>query len=260
MTEIKEIPIDQIKVGEHDQRLKGDDDGLDGLAASIGSIGIISPLVVSDKGDYFQLVAGHRRLLAAARAGLSTAPCVILDSDNDRPIEVTFAENYFRKDLTPIELACAIADCIESETLSVEELAKGFYRSENWVRGMVAIKDWPGDVQQAVHNGRLSVSAASNLAVIDDDNYRQFLLETAVDQGATARTTSAWLQGFRSMKPADEAVNVEPAGLSRTQVPQVPSVPCFVCAVVFPMDRVSHVPMCGECITAIRSANVGKQE
>lgn len=256
MPELQNVPIEKIEAGEHDIRADETDDGIEELATSIRRIGMLVPLILEKKGDSFQLVSGHRRLLAAKRVGLSSVPCIIQVGDKARAAEVSFAENFFRKDLSPVELACAIRDCLENQVRNIKELARGFNRSEHWVREMVAITDWPKDVLEAMHNEKLSISAAANLAVITDDAYRAFLVRNAVESGATARTTAAWLQAWRAMQPAEEAVTAEPVAGTRPPVPLIPQAPCLCCGEIFPVDRMSHVPMCGPCIQTIRSAGM----
>lgn len=253
MQEVTEIPIEKIKVGEHDQRLQVDDESLDGLAASIGRIGLVYALIVHPVDDGYILVEGHRRLAACRRMGFKTVRCHIEDSGRDRVAEIAFAGNFFRKDLTPVELASAIKEVLDKGTMDVKELAAGFHRSEHWVNSMIAICDWPADVQCAIHETGLSVSAASNLACVTDDIYRSFLLQNAVDQGATARTTAAWLQAWRSNMPQTEAVREGPVAGRQPQQPLIPQAPCFICGQVFPVNQMSHVPMCGTCIGTIRA-------
>ncbi|GAH69737.1 unnamed protein product [marine sediment metagenome] len=164
------------------------------------------------------------------------------------------AENFHRKDMSPIETAAMIAEYKKTYKFSVEEIAKILHKTRQWVEGILKMEDWPHDVQMAVHKGQISVSAAGNLVTIGDKTYRLFLLRNAIEQGATARTTAAWLQEYESRQPMEEAVNAGPVEghiVSKTGVPQVP---CFFCAQSYPMDRVSHVPVCGGCVKDIRQA------
>jgi len=255
MLEIQEIPVGKIEVGDYEQRLEIKNESIDGLAASIGRVGVLAPLIVRKQGDSFSLVAGHRRLLAAIRVGLSTVPCLLEDGGQDLAAEKAFAENFFREDLSLVELACALKDCIDDDVLTVQELAAGFHRSVRWVRDMIAIVTWPEDVQQAVHLKQLSLAAAANLALVKDATYRDYLLETAVTAGATARVTAAWLQGWREMRPPEEAVEMEPVSSGAVSRPDVPQAPCFQCNRIFPMDQMSYVPFCGDCVQIIREAS-----
>jgi len=256
MHEITEVLIKEIKAGEHDQRLETEDPDIPELAASILRIGIINPLILVAADDGLHLIAGHRRLVAARLAGLRVVPCIVRTSEKAVDSEITFAENFFRKDLSPIELAGALKDCMLRGTMTISELAAGFHRSEHWVRSMIAIGDWPSDVQEAIHVKAISVSAASNLALVTDPAYRSFLVRNAAEQGATARTTAAWLQAFQAMQPPEQAITAEPVPAGPAQVPLVPQAPCLCCAQQFPVNQMSHVPVCGACIRIIRQVGI----
>ena len=258
MLEIVETALTKIEVGEHAQRIDVDDPEVDELAASIRRLGVLVPLILEKKGDSFQLVSGHRRLLAATRLGLQTVPCIVADSTKASPSEITFAENFFRKDLSPVELAGAIRDCIEQKSMTIEELAAGFHRSAHWVNSMMAIADWPGDVLEAIHNERISVSAGHNLACVTDDSYRNFLVRNAVEGGATARTTAAWLQAWQAMQPPEQAIQAVPVAAGMPPVPLVPQAPCLCCSQLFEVNMMSHVPVCGGCIQILRTVGMSQ--
>lgn len=252
MAEVKEIPVEKIKVGEHALRMEAEDETLDELAESIRRIGIIVPLAVVSSGGVYMLVAGHRRLLAAKKCGLQKVPCIVRDDDKAQAKEVSFAENLFRTDLSPVELAAGIKDIFDQGIMELPALAAAMHRSPHWVGAQLLILNWPIDVQQAIHEGWLSVSAASNLALVNDDTYREFLLRNAEESGATARTTAAWLQAWRSMQPPEEAIRAEPVDGQKPVTPAVPQAPCICCGEVYRADELSHVPVCVHCIKIIR--------
>jgi ParB family chromosome partitioning protein len=251
-SQITEIELSKVRDDVHGQRLEIEGDKLDELIGSIRRVGILVPLFVVADGDGFVLVAGHRRLAAAKRIGLSYVPCIVRSGEDKEIKEVGFAENFFRENLSPIEQAAAIKDAVDQEVLSVDELAAGFRRSADWVRRQIALLSWPPDVLEVIHRGKLSVSAASNLACVRDDAYRGFLLGHAVANGATARTTAAWLQAWEAAEPAEQAVTSEPVPEGQARVPAVPQAPCIVCATVYRTDELSHVPMCSACIRKVQ--------
>ncbi len=254
MAEIKEVPVEQIDAGPNALRLEAKDDDVDSLSASISRLGIIVPLLLACEKDRFVIVAGHRRYRAAVRLGLRTVPAICTVSSSSETKEVSFAENLFRKDLSPIEMAAGIKDTLDQGIMDLSGIAVALHRSGEWVQRMVALLSWPADVLEAIHAGWLSVSAAHNVALIDDDTYRGFLLRNAKDSGATARTTAAWLQAWRSMAPAEEAVEAPPVAGELRTTPMVPQAPCLCCSQVFRSDQLSHVPVCAGCIQAIRRA------
>lgn len=256
MAEILQIPIGKLAADQHALRLEVDNEELDDLAASIRRIGIIVPLVVVGADDGYTLVAGHRRLAAAKRVGLQEVPCIVHEGDQLRTTETAIAENLFRTDLTPVEQGSAIKDILDQKIMDIPEVARMVHRSEHWVRAQLSLLTWPADVLEAIHNGKISVSAASNLAMVHDDTYRVYLLTNAVESGATARTTAAWLQAYRASKPPEAALEQLPAAGPAPVTPALPQAPCIVCNEMFRTDGLAMVMVCTNCVNAIRASMV----
>jgi ParB family chromosome partitioning protein len=252
MLEVREIPISLIDEGGFDQRFELNEESIEELAGSIRRLGILVPLIIRPAGERFVRVAGRRRLAAAKKIGLSTVPCVVREMADIVGRETAFAENLFREDLTPIETAVAIAKAVEGGEADVQAVADGMRRSVDWVRRQLAMLEWPEDVLKAVHRGQLSVAAAANLACVEEPVYRAYLLENAIENGATARTTAAWLQAWRASVPAPQAVQVSPLSAGSAALPLIPQAPCFCCSVVGRTDELSHVPLCARCIGQVR--------
>jgi len=254
MSEILSIPINEIEVGKHRQRSEGEDDELQELAASIKRLGVLVPLIVVRKNDSFLLVAGHRRIAAAAIAGVTHVPAVIREAKEAERAEVSFAENFFRRDLSPIEQAAAIRGCIDDKVMTIEELAKGLHRSENWICEQAKMTTWPDEVLQAIHFKYISVSAARNLAAISDPQYRAFLLHNAVENGVTARVTAGWLQAWQLDRPPEEALSRAPVDGVIPAATVVPQAPCLFCSNVFRTDALNYMGVCGQCLADFQQA------
>jgi ParB family chromosome partitioning protein len=254
MAKIEMIPREKLRVGPHETRLAFDEDAIDDLAVSIRRIGVIVPLLVHPAGDVFTIIAGHRRFAAAKKVGLLELPCCVREDDGPAQTEISLAENLFRADLTPIEQAAAIRDIIDQKIMDVPTLAASMHRSPHWVLAQLDILNWPADVLEVIHHGQLSVSAASNIALVNDDSYRGFLLRNAVEQGATARTTAAWLQAWRAAMPPAEAVTQPSVDGRQPATPALPQAPCIVCNQMFRTDSLAMVMVCMSCINSIRGA------
>ncbi len=258
MVEIQEIPLDKINVGDHVLRMEAEDESLFSLVASIRRIGVLVPLVCRREGEELCLVAGHRRLAAAKKAGLGTVPVVVGEYDNAQSSEVSLAENLFRADLTPVEVAAGMKDILDEGIMEPPDLAAAMHRSEHWVHAQISMLVWPADVLELVHRGKISVSAASNLALITDDDYRTFLLKNAEDNGATARITAAWLQAWRAAMPQQAAVEQPPLEGREMVKPALPQAPCLVCNQVFRTDGLAMVLVCPGCVNAVRGVGAGR--
>jgi len=213
MLKTKEFTIElgEIDAGENPLRLEGKNKGITELAESIRRIGLINPLVVAlgPDDDRYRLIAGHRRFAACRRVGLKEVQVRIIKGDQREICEIALAENLFRKDLSPVEMAVAVVALIKEGGMDREQVASICHRSSAWVREQEEILSWTADVQKSVHDGWLSVSAASNIALIHDDAHRALLLSRAKDKGVTPRTTASWLQAWRSTISCPETKQAE---------------------------------------------------
>ncbi len=131
------IPIEQIDPNPNQPRqVMGD---LSELIASIAEKGIIEPLVVRQRGERFQIVAGERRYQAAVQAGLRELPVVIRDVDDTEVIELALIENLQRKDLTPFEEAEALHGLAERCGYTHEDLARRLGKSRTSITESLAL-------------------------------------------------------------------------------------------------------------------------
>jgi len=139
------IAIDQIDPNPNQPRhVMGD---LSELIASISEKGIIEPIVVRQRGDRFQIVAGERRYQASVQAGLSELPVVIREADDTEVLELALIENLQRKDLTPFEEAEALHGLAARCAYTHEDLARKLGKSRSSVTESLALFSMPEDVR-----------------------------------------------------------------------------------------------------------------
>jgi ParB family chromosome partitioning protein len=138
------IPIDLIDPNPNQPRqVMGD---LSELIASINEKGILEPLVVRQRGDRFQIVAGERRYQAAVQVGVRDLPVVIRDVDDTEVIELALIENLQRKDLTPFEEAEALHGLADRCGYTHEDLARRLGKSRTSVTESLALNGMPAEV------------------------------------------------------------------------------------------------------------------
>jgi ParB family chromosome partitioning protein len=139
------IPIDQVDPNPNQPRqVMGD---LSELIASITEKGILEPLVVRQRGDRFQIVAGERRYQAAVQVGLRELPVVIRDVDETEMLELALIENLQRKDLTPFEESEALEGLAESCGYTHEDLARRLGKSRTSVTESLSLNAMPEEVR-----------------------------------------------------------------------------------------------------------------
>jgi len=150
-----ELPLERISPNRQQPRTHFDKDGLEQLAASIRSHGVLQPIVVSRQGDSYELVAGHRRVLASRLAGRTTIPAVVREDVTDR-LELALVENLQRADLNAIETARAYKLLMETYDLTQEALADRVGKSRSAVANTLRALAAPQLVQDAVIDGKIT--------------------------------------------------------------------------------------------------------
>lgn len=150
-----EIPLEKVAPNPQQPRTQFDREGIEELASSIRRHGVLQPIVVSRKGDGYELVAGHRRVLAARAAGKTTIPAVVREEVSDR-LELALVENLQRTDLNAIETARAYKLLMETYDLTQEQLAERVGKSRSHVANMLRALTAPQALQDAVLEGKIS--------------------------------------------------------------------------------------------------------
>jgi ParB/RepB/Spo0J family partition protein len=142
------------------------------LAASIKAQGMIQPIVATmrsdDEGARFVVVAGHRRLAAAKKAGLEKVPVILRSLDEQGRLEAMLAENLEREDLTPLEEAAGYQRLIDECGLTQRQLAERVNRSQGHISKRLVLLDLPEAVQAKVDSGGIPVGDAVELAKLKD--------------------------------------------------------------------------------------------
>ena len=150
-----EIPLERIQPNRQQPRQHFDQESIAELAASITAHGVLQPIVVSRGPDGFELIAGHRRVLASRVAGKSSIPAVVREDVRDR-LELALVENLQRADLNAIETARAYKLLMETYGLTQEQLAERLGKSRSAVANTLRALQAPQILQDAVQDGKIS--------------------------------------------------------------------------------------------------------
>jgi len=180
------VAIDEIDPNPNQPRqVMGD---LSELIASIAEKGIIEPLVVRQRGERFQIVAGERRYQAAVQVGLRELPVVIRDVDDTEVIELALIENLQRKDLTPFEEAEALHGLAERCGYTHEDLARRLGKSRTAITESLALNGIPEEVRNLCRLADIS-SKSLLLQVVRQESAQKMtaLIEKIAGQGGATR-------------------------------------------------------------------------
>jgi len=167
-------------------------EGLDELATSIKSVGLINPILVRPLGDKYELVAGFRRLKACEMIGLATIPCRVTPS-NDSLSELQRAhENVFREDVNIIDEAEYFRTLLNKYKWNFTDLAFAVKKSVSYVSDRIALLEGAPEIIDAVRDKQIGISIARELLRIDNSQDRQRLLFYAINSGASLETIRRW--------------------------------------------------------------------
>jgi ParB family chromosome partitioning protein len=183
-----EVPVDAVAPNPKQPRAEFDTDGIEALAASIGAIGLLQPILVREGSDGYVLIAGERRLRAAKEAGLTTIGAVIRDgSDDEANLTEALVENLQREDLNVLEEAAAYHQLLEEYGITHDEIASRVGRSRSAVTNTLRLLQLPAPIQSMLVSGDLSAGHARALLGSDDEAYAVHIAQRAVAEGWTVR-------------------------------------------------------------------------
>ena len=165
---LTEIALDQITPNRNQPRKAFRSDGLDELAASIKTSGVIQPVVVRRSGAGFELIAGERRWRAARQAGLERVPAIIRDATDAESLEIALVENLLREDLNPMEEAEAYQRLLAQFGWTQEALAQRVGRDRSSIANSLRLLKLPAPIQADLLAGRLTMGHARALLALPD--------------------------------------------------------------------------------------------
>lgn len=197
--EIK-IKITEIEPNREQPRKKFDEDALLELAESIKQFGVIQPLIVQKKGDYYEIIAGERRWRAAKIAGLKEVPVIIKNYTNQERVEISLIENIQREDLNPIEEAHAYKRLLNEFNLKQDEVAERVSKSRTAVTNSMRLLKLDDRVQQMVIDDMISTGHARALLSIEDKELQYTVANRIFDEKLSVRETEKLMKTIQLEK------------------------------------------------------------
>lgn len=157
------------------------------MAQSVKEMGIITPLLVSKKGQRYQLIAGERRLRAAKMAGIERVPVVVREVSPVESLEMALVENVHRKDLNPIEEAEAYQRLLGELKITQESLAKRVGKDRATIANLLRLLKLPAAIQKDLIEGRMSMGHARALAGVKGEQKQLALRELVIKKSLSVR-------------------------------------------------------------------------
>jgi len=197
------VPIEQVVPNPDQPRRSFTQNQLDELAQSIREKGIIQPLIVRQKGEVYEIVAGERRWRAAQIAKLHEVPVLLRDYDDTEVLEVAIIENIQRADLNPVEEAAGYRQLMDRFGHTQEKLGEALGKSRSYIANLLRLLNLPEDVQEMLKEGKLSAGHARALITADNPSV---LAARVVSGGLSVRETEKLANETKGeTKPAKKA-------------------------------------------------------
>ena len=176
------VKISKVEPNREQPRKNFDEDALLELAESIKQFGVLQPLLVQDRKDYYEIIAGERRWRAAKLAGLKEVPVIIRNYTEQEIVEISLIENIQREDLNPIEEAQAYKRLLTEFHLKQDEVAERVSKSRAAVTNSIRLLKLNEEVQRMVVDEMISTGHARALLAVEKPEEQYNLAQRIFDE------------------------------------------------------------------------------
>jgi len=183
------VALDKIRPSALQPRKQFSEESLRELADSIREQGIVQPLIVRQRGDFFELIAGERRWRAAQLLNLPEVPVITREADDRSVLELALIENLQRENLNAIEEAHGYAQLAEQFQLTQEEISAKVGKSRAAVANSLRLIKLPDVIQKYIREERISVGHAKVILGLADEKSQKLLAERVIKEGLNVRQT-----------------------------------------------------------------------
>jgi len=184
---IEKLKITEVEPNRNQPRKNFDEEALEELAESIKRYGVIQPIIVVKKDDYYEIVAGERRWRASKKAGLKEIPAIVREGDERKNKEIALIENVQREDLNAYEKALGIKELMDEYGLTQQEVSEILGKSRSSIANTVRILNLDERVLELVKQGKLAEGHARTLLAIDDKDKQYQTALKMIEKGASVR-------------------------------------------------------------------------
>ena len=200
------VKISEVEPNREQPRKYFDEDALLELADSIRQFGILQPLLVKKKEDYYEIIAGERRWRAAKLAGIKEVPVIIKEFTDQEVVEISLIENIQRENLNPIEEAQAYRRLMEEFHMKQDEIAERVAKSRTAVTNSIRLLKLDARVQKMVVDEMLSTGHARAILSIEDPEQQYTAAQQIFDEKLSVRETEKLVKELlnpRKAKPKE---------------------------------------------------------
>ena len=198
------MKINDVETNRDQPRKHFEEDALLELADSIKQFGILQPLIVQKRNDYYEIIAGERRWRAAKQAGIKEVPVIIKEYTDQEIVEISLIENIQRENLNPIEEAQAYKRLLNEFSLKQDEVAERVSKSRTAVTNSMRLLKLDERVQQMIIDDMISTGHARALLAIEDKEQQYILANKVFDEKLSVRDTEKLVKELKKPKKEKE--------------------------------------------------------
>ncbi len=192
------LKITMVEPNRKQPRKNFDEDSLQELSDSIKQVGLIQPILVQNRNDHYEIIAGERRWRAAKMAGLKEIPVIIRDYSDQEIMEISLIENIQREDLNPIEEAQAYKRLLTEFNLKQDEVAERVSKSRAAVTNSIRLLKLTDRVQQMVIDDMISTGHARALLAVEDPEAQYIIAQQIFDEKLSVREVEKLVKKLNS--------------------------------------------------------------
>ena len=201
---VQVMKINEVEPNRDQPRKNFDEDALLELSDSIKQFGVLQPLLVRKRKDYYEIIAGERRWRAAKLAGVKEVPVIEKEYTDQEILEIGLIENIQRENLNPIEEAIAYKRLLEEFNLKQDEVAERVSKSRTAVTNSMRLLKLSDKVQQMIIDDMISTGHARALLAIDDPELQYTLANKIIDEKLSVRETEKLVKEIKNPKKPKE--------------------------------------------------------
>ena len=183
-----ELPLHRIEPNPNQPRKDFDPVELENLAESIRIHGVMQPLTVRQTpGDFYEIIAGERRWRASRMAGLSKIPCVVIEADDKKAMELALIENLQRQDLNPVEEAMGYQQLMQDHAMTQEEMANRVGKSRSAVANSLRLLALSPKCLEQLREGKLTAGHARAVLSLKNEKMQREAAQKIINLGLSVR-------------------------------------------------------------------------
>ncbi len=205
------VGIGKVQPNKGQPRKNFNEDALEELADSIKLHGIISPIIVQDRNDHYEIIAGERRWRAAMKAGLKEVPVIIKNYTDEEIMIISLLENIQREDLSDIEEAQAYKKLIDEFGLKQDEVAEKVSKSRTAITNSIRLLKLSDEVQQMINDDMITAGHARALISIEDPDEQYRIAQQIFDEKMSVREVEKLVKSLGKIKPAKKVKSIDKA-------------------------------------------------